>query len=86
MSQFIPVYHLVDYAKIQLEGIFYENELQRIYADEKTVYNIEKVLEEKTENGVKKSLVRWVGWPAKFDSWILTRDVNNKYKKIPNKT
>lgn len=75
MQQYIPVYLLTDYAKDPIVGIFYENELQKVYTDENTVYNIEKVLKERTNKGVKESLIRWMGWSKKFDSWIPSKDI-----------
>jgi hypothetical protein len=76
-QQYIPVYHLTDYAKENIEGIFYENELQKVIVDENTKYNIEKVIKERMNNGRKEVLVRWVGWPKKFDSWIPSKDIKS---------
>jgi hypothetical protein len=76
-QQYIPVYRLTDYAKEEIEGIFYENELQKVYVDENAVYNIEKVIKERTNKGIKESLIRWMGWPKKFDSWIPSKDVKS---------
>lgn len=75
MYQYIPTYQLTDYAKDLIEGIFYENELQKAYVDDKTTYNIEKIIKERMNNGVKESLIRWMGWPKKFDSWIPSKSV-----------
>lgn len=75
IQQYIPIYHLTDYAKEDIAGIFYENELQKVFVNENTVYNIEKVIKERINNGKKESLIRWVGWPKKFDSWILSREI-----------
>jgi hypothetical protein len=80
MKQYIPTYSLTDYAGEEIEGVFYESELQRVYVDENTTYNIEKVLRKRTRNGRKESLVRWMGWPKKFDSWILTKDITSFQK------
>ena len=78
MQQFIPVYLLTDYVKEPIKGIFYEEELQKIVVDENTVYNVEKVVEERvTDDGVNESLMRWKGWPKKFDSWIPSRNVKS---------
>ena len=77
MEQYIPVYSLIDYLKDPIEGIFYEAELQKVYADENTVYNIEEVCGTRTNKGVKETLVKWMGWPEKFDSWIPTKDLQS---------
>jgi len=72
-KQYIPAYSLTDYADEDITGIFYENELQKVYVDENTVYNIEKVI--KTRNKKSESLVKWMGWPVKFNTWIPTEDI-----------
>ena len=75
LKQYIPSYSLTDYAGAKIEGIFYEEELQKVHIDENTLYNIEKVKEEREEGGRSESLVSWVGWPEKFDTWIPTKDL-----------
>jgi len=70
MKQYMPVYRLIDYAKLPVEGTFYEEELQKVYADENTVYKVEEVLDNEIQDGVRKYLVKWVGWPKKFNTWI----------------
>jgi hypothetical protein len=77
VKQNIPAYTLTDYANEPILGIFYEPELQRVFIDENTVYNIEKVIKTRTRNKKKESLVRWVGWPPKFDTWIPSSDIQN---------
>jgi len=74
-KQYIPTYELSDYADEAIIGIFYENELQTVYVDENTVYNIEKVI--KTRNKKSESLIKWMGWPTKFNSWIPTEDIQS---------
>lgn len=77
IRQYIPVYILTDYARDPIEGIFYERELQKINADENATYNIEKVIKNRVNNGVKESLIRWMGWPKKFDSWIPSKNIKS---------
>ena len=66
-----PAYRLRDLAGEDLKGVFYEAELQRVKIDEDRVYAIEKVLRRRRG----QVLVRWRGWPQKFDSWVPSRDV-----------
>ena len=75
MKQYIPVYVLVDYDKDPIEGTFYEAELQKVYADENTMYNIEEERESRIEKGVRETLVKWKNWPEKFNSWIPTKNL-----------
>jgi hypothetical protein len=77
MKQHIPAYSLTDYAGEEISGVFYESELQKVYVDESTTYNIEKIIRRRTRNGRKEALVRWMGWPKKFDSWIPSKDITS---------
>jgi len=69
-KQYIAVYTLTDYDGKPIEGTFYEEELQKVYADEKTTYRVEDILGEEIQDGVKKYLVKWRGWPKEFNTWI----------------
>jgi hypothetical protein len=79
ITQNIPIYTLTDYSGEDILGIFYEKELQKVYVDENTTYNVEKVVRSRIKNGRKESLIKWMGWPDKYDSWIPTKDII-KYK------
>lgn len=49
----------------EIEGSFYEQELQKT---DQEIFRIDKVL--KRDNKKKLALVRWSGYPEKFNSWI----------------
>ena len=51
-------------------GSYSENELQKVIIDNETVYKIERVINRKTENGIKYVKVRWLGYDHRYDSWI----------------
>jgi hypothetical protein len=75
----LPVYTLVDWEGDNVEGTFYEQELQSVNVDEFTEYHIEKILKRRIRKGQKEVLVRWLHWPNKYDSWIPEADVQ-RYK------
>ena len=77
IKEYIPTYNLSDYAGESISGIFYEEELQQVFVDENTKYNIEKILKKRTRNKRSESLVKWMGWPAKFNSWIPKEDIES---------
>lgn len=72
----IPVYKLVDLAGDAVLGTFYNSELQRVTGiDENSNWKVEKILNErKTSKGVI-CLIRWQGYPKKFDSWVNKREI-----------
>lgn len=77
MKQYIPTYYITDYYGEEIEGLFYEEELQKVYVNEDTLYNIEKVLKERKINRKSESLVKWMGWPEKFNTWLPTKDLKD---------
>ena len=70
LNQGIPMYKLKDYNNDIIEGYFYQSELQLAYIGDEVVYKIEKVLDRRTKNKRREVLVKWKGWPEKFNSWI----------------
>ena len=71
----LPVYTLEDWEKERVDGTFYEHELQAVLVDETTEYHIEKILGKRIRNKQAEVLVKWLHWPAKYDSWIPESDV-----------
>jgi transposase InsO family protein len=63
-----PTYILKDIAGEELSGTFYDKELQKVEQKEE-VYRIEKILKTKTYKKEKLYLIKWLGWPDKFNSW-----------------
>ena len=63
-------YKLEDLQGDEIKGTFYEPELQKT---EQQVFRIEKII--KKEKG--KSLVKWKGYPDKFNSWVDNKDLIN---------
>jgi len=52
----------------EIQGSFYEPELQKT---EHEVLRIEKVIRRKDD----KSLVKWIGYPTEFNSWVEIRNL-----------
>ena len=61
-------YKITVYDGEEIQGSFYEQELQMISQD---TFRIEKVLKRQGD----KSLVKWVGYPKSLNSWIDTKIV-----------
>jgi len=54
----------------ELTGIFYEEELSPYDETEDTTFKVEKILSRKSVKGNKFALVKYKGWPEKFNEWI----------------
>ena len=62
-------YKLTDYDDNQLDGSFYSQEIQVV--DKPETFRIEKVLQtRKLRGGKKEYLVKWLGYPKQFNSWV----------------
>ena len=72
-----PVYKIVNFNGNPIKGTFYKKELQRVYKDRNSEYEIEKIFKKRKRNGKTQYLVRWVGYPSEFDSYVNEEDVRN---------
>ena len=63
-------YKVVDLLGEEIEGSFYEKELQK--AKQQT-FRTEKVIRQ--DNKKKKALVEWKGYSNKFNSWVSFKDL-----------
>ena len=67
----VVTYKIKEMDDTPLEGTFYSQDLQKVTVSDDDLYRVEKVLKRKGD----KLLVRWKGWPDKYDSWIDEKDV-----------
>lgn len=69
------VYKITDQAGEDIKGTFYQEELQKV--TEPRTYRIEKVIRKKrNKDGNLLLLVKWSGYPEKFNSWITEADLS----------
>ena len=71
-----PVYKLKDYGQEELSGTFYNEELQKVIKED-DVYEVEKILKSRGKGKNKEVFVKWLGYPAKFNSWIPASEVKD---------
>ena len=69
------VYRIKDLLEENVNGTFYEEELQKV--PKPTEFRIESVLRRKTVRGRRQMLVKWIGYPDKFNEWINEEQVVN---------
>ena len=68
------VYKIADTQGEEVSSTFYEEELQAVDKDlAEDEFEVEEVLKHRTNRsaGLREVLVKWKGWPAKFNSWVL---------------
>ena len=69
------VYHIKDLAGEEIDGTFYREQLQKT---EQSMYRLDRIVR-KRRNEV---LVKWSGYPDKFNSWIPETDVLHSGRDI----
>ena len=65
-----PVYKVKDLMDEQIEGTFYENELQKVDKHDDAMFIIDKVLKRRKRKGKNEYFVSWKGYPEKFNEWV----------------
>lgn len=65
----LPVYKLKDFDGEELKGTFYEKELQKVIKRD-DVYEVEMIFKKRGRGKNVQYFVKWLGYPAKFNSWI----------------
>ena len=71
-----PVYKIEDLAGEPIVGSFYREQLQKIQPSDD--YIVEKILNRRTDPKTRRKeiLVKWEGWPEKFNCWIPEENLN----------
>lgn len=77
MRDGIPVYKVKDLTDEQIEGTFYQSELQKVVKSGDILVRVEKVLKKRKRGNTKEVYVKWDGWPSKFNSWIPESSLEN---------
>lgn len=67
------MYLIKDLMNERIDGYFYENELQKIDKEDDPVLRIEQVIRKRKRG--KEILVKYMGWPEKFNAWINAENV-----------
>ena len=60
---------ITDYNGEEIQGSFYEQELQKTKQD---IFRIEKIIKHQGS----KSIVKWLGYHDSFNSWVDNKDIN----------
>jgi len=71
-----PVYRVKDQQGEVLDGVFYEQELQKVDKED-DVFKIERIVSKKKIKGKVFYLIKWRGYPDKFNSYVPASDVKS---------
>jgi transposase InsO family protein len=69
------VYRIKDLNDEEIQGTFYEQELQRIELPKE--FRVEKILRKKKQGKKTLHLVKWLGWDDSFNSWVPGEDLHH---------
>ena len=72
----VPTYKVEEWDGTSVDGTFYAQDLQKVTVKD-DLFRIDKIVKRKGD----KVLVRWKGWPVKYDSWLDKKDVLVKKTK-----
>lgn len=72
------VYYLEDLAGEEIEGTFYEMEVQRVNFDESAERVIEKIIKQRTKNKTVQYLVKFRSYPDSFNTWLDSKAITSK--------
>ena len=75
MRGMINCYKLKDLVDDPVRGVFYEREMQKVENpdDPNQLWRIEKIIRRNNKTG--QVLVKWDGFPDKFNSWVNAKDL-----------
>ena len=71
----LSIYKLRDLQRDDIQGSFYESELQKVDITPDQTWKVEKVLKTRGRGQNKQLYVSWRSFPKKFRSWIKASDV-----------
>ena len=67
-------YTIVDQSKEIIKGAFYENDLQEVDKSS-AVYPIERIVRKRNRQGSVQYLVKFIGYPDTYNSWVNQEDL-----------
>lgn len=71
----LPRYKVQHLLREEIKGLFYAQELTRVDVDVDTLFVIDRVVRYRTRNKTRQALVKWSGYPDKFDSCVDVKDI-----------
>ena len=63
-------YKLKDLVVDDIKGTLYSDELQKVSKPDDALFDIERIAKTRKRTGKVEYLVKWRGYPHKFNSWV----------------
>lgn len=73
----VPSYKITEWDSTPIRGTFYDEDLQKVTVAKDDFFRVECVIRQQGN----KVLVHWKGWPQKYDSWVLEKDIVSLHPK-----
>jgi len=61
---------LKDLSGDNIKGTFYSDELQMVSKPDDSLFDVERIVRTRKRAGTVEYLVKWRGYPDKFNSWV----------------
>jgi len=72
MSTAPVTYKLKDLTRDAIKGTFHSDELQIVSKPDDALFDIERIVKTRKTAGKVEYLIKWRGYPEKFNSWVKT--------------
>ncbi|GFW07460.1 uncharacterized transposon-derived protein F54H12.3 [Trichonephila clavipes] len=76
-----PTYALQDFNSKEIDGRFYNEELQKIDKSTNGYWAIEKIIQTKGRGPSRRLFVKWVGFPDSQNSWIRVDQIELRHNE-----
>ncbi|GFW45067.1 putative uncharacterized transposon-derived protein F54H12.3 [Trichonephila clavipes] len=76
-----PTYALQDFNSKEIDGRFYNEELQKIDKSTNGYWAIEKIIQTKGRGPSRRLFVKWVGFPDSQNSWIRADQIELRHNE-----
>lgn len=76
------MYKVKDFNDETIESDFYENDMQKVYKEENSLWLVEKLIRKRKRRGQTEWLVKFQSWPDKFNLWVKESDIADLRKMM----
>jgi hypothetical protein len=71
------IYRIKDYNVEEIQGSFYQSELQKVSMSDTDLFKVDKIVKTREKGPSKQYFIKWLYWTEKFASWVNARDLHD---------